>query len=516
MLFKTRSHYPYFFLLILLAFFYSCANIVPPTGGPIDTTPPKLLNIHPADSQLNQKVTQIVMNFDKNMEVNDLATHFNMSPLLPQPPEVIANLKKIIVHIPDSLLHESTTYFLDFGSSITDNREKTAAEHLTYTFSTGNYFDSLSIQGQVIAAETGMGDSMATVVLFPMPYSDSSIVKDLPKYGIRTDEQGFFEFKSLPKGPYALLAIRETSINYKWDPTSEGIGFITTEIEAYTGDDLEHLQIIYTAPAPSDTLLTEQEQDHSSGIRGNRQRNAASSAPYQVLVDTTQSKLQEINQSLKIVIADSLFKIEEDRIFLSYEREGTEIEALYEWNKQGDTLHLITEWRENSLYTLRLMKGWALKEEEELNPGKFEFITKAQKDYANLKIIFEEALVDADYHAIIIQDNDTIFHENITTENISLTMLSPSPINVLMFLDQNKNGQWDTGDYWLQVAPETIHPVLTNRPLRAGWDNEFTVSKWESPITAIKQHFERKTTQGGGLSKKSDQSKDTEEVEKEE
>lgn len=494
------------FSLIILALFYSCANIVPPTGGPIDTTPPQLVNINPDDSLLQQRVNKIIMDFDKNMEVNDLASYFRISPLLPNLPEIIANQKRVTITIPDSLLLESTTYFLDFGSSITDNREKTAAENLTFTFSTGDYFDSLAIKGRIISAETGLGDSLATVILYPSPFTDSSILSEFPKYGTRTNENGYFEFKSLPIGPYRIFAIREDQVNYKWDVNSEGIGFIMENISANEPNDLENLVLLYTSPAPLDTLNLEEDNNaSSSGIRSNnKQRASTSSAPYTVLVDTTLIKSQEINQALKIVITDTLFEINEDRIFLSYEREGTELEAIYKWERTKDTLNIITDWRMESPYTLRLMKGWATKEEQELNPGKYNFTTKGLKHYANLKLTFEDTLIH--HRVIIIQDQDTLLHQEINEPIMDLTLLPPTPISVYIYKDINKNGLWDAGDYWSSTLPEVIHQVLANRPLRAGWDNEFSILQWEDPIKNIKKYYEDLVSREGGLKGKADSS----------
>jgi len=55
-----------FTLLLIGAIGHSgCANIVPPTGGPRDTIPPRLIFVTPGDTTKHFTGNKIVFNFDE-------------------------------------------------------------------------------------------------------------------------------------------------------------------------------------------------------------------------------------------------------------------------------------------------------------------------------------------------------------------------------------------------------------------------------------------------------------------
>src|SRR5690625_7776774 len=108
-MFKSPAYSIFYCLFIFAIFLLSaCANIVPPTGGPKDTRPPKLLHSNPKDSLLETKVNKIVFTFDKNMDVKDLNENLNMSPLLPCPPEGVAKRTTVSIEIIDALIKDNT------------------------------------------------------------------------------------------------------------------------------------------------------------------------------------------------------------------------------------------------------------------------------------------------------------------------------------------------------------------------------------------------------------------------
>src|SRR5690606_12979220 len=143
-----------------------CANIVPPSGGPKDETPPTVIAITPSDSALNSKPKKIIIRTNKYMEVANLENNLHVSPYLPINPTVISYGKRIEIKLIDSLLQPNTTYKISLGNALVDNREQTPISNFEYIFSTGNYFDSLSIKGKIINERTGMPDSGMHVFLY--------------------------------------------------------------------------------------------------------------------------------------------------------------------------------------------------------------------------------------------------------------------------------------------------------------------------------------------------------------
>ena len=63
-------------------FFTSCANIVLPTGGEKDITPPKLLKTSINNNSINFQDDVITFIFDENIAANMWGENFCISPLL--------------------------------------------------------------------------------------------------------------------------------------------------------------------------------------------------------------------------------------------------------------------------------------------------------------------------------------------------------------------------------------------------------------------------------------------------
>src|ERR1700743_1988837 len=99
-----------FSLLLIGAIGHSgCANIVPPTGGPRDTLPPRLLFVTPGDSAKHFTTNKIVFTFDEYIDPKDIRTELIVSPVPKTEPIVDSKLKTLTVKIKDTL-DPNTTY----------------------------------------------------------------------------------------------------------------------------------------------------------------------------------------------------------------------------------------------------------------------------------------------------------------------------------------------------------------------------------------------------------------------
>ena len=75
----------------------SCANIVAPTGGPKDTTPPSLIACSPKDSTLNFKSEKITLAFSENIGLNEPQKNITISPPLPNDFSVESQQNKLLL-----------------------------------------------------------------------------------------------------------------------------------------------------------------------------------------------------------------------------------------------------------------------------------------------------------------------------------------------------------------------------------------------------------------------------------
>lgn len=456
----------------------ACANIVPPNGGDIDKTPPKLLSLSPADSQLNKKVNKIVLKFDKFVEVRDLQKNMVLSPLLDIAPTVMADKRTVEIKIVDSLLKENTTYNISLGKAITDNREKTPFEGFKYTFSTGAYFDSLVIKGTVIDALTGAPDTGVSVQLYPEPFSDSMLFSKKPMYVALTDANGNFEFSSLPKLNFKMYAIADLDGNRLFARATEKIGFLDSVIHSVVNDSNATKILIHTSLMAPEVKIDTNKIDTVPAVKyvGRWTNKGKTARPYAVSVDTaTKDKgTFDINQRLEIKLNTVIGKIDSSKVFLSYLNPGgIESQAVSSIEHDSVNLYLKTNWLPNVVYTLRFVKGWATDTAgAEIVPGKYEFKTKAIEDYAKLLVKIPDSLAKSGNVLVVFQDKDTIYNKSISDSSVQMQMLKPGATQVLIFKDANANGKWDPGAVFAKRQPEQIFHHEVEILLKPGWEHE--------------------------------------------
>ncbi len=131
------------FLLLL----YSCANIVPPTGGEKDVSPPKPIDLTPPNLSVDFNSNKIELLFDEYVKIRDIE-NIQLSPKCDSPLKILKKGKKIEISI-DCELDSNTTYTLNFGKSIVDLNEGNPLSNFKYVFSTGEKLDSLWLKGNV-------------------------------------------------------------------------------------------------------------------------------------------------------------------------------------------------------------------------------------------------------------------------------------------------------------------------------------------------------------------------------
>lgn len=210
----------YSLLLFVVA---SCANRVTPTGGEKDIEPPKVLDQLPANGSVRFESKEIHLAFDENIALSDLQGQFIVSPLMSKLPEVKAAKKEITIILPNDLA-PNTTYTLNFGKAIVDVHEANALENFQYVFSTGDYLDSLKVEGRVVDALTGERSKSITLMGYQQKnhlLSDSLVFKKRPDYFAKTNERGEFKISNMAAGSYYLFAVDDKNNNYLCDSSGE-------------------------------------------------------------------------------------------------------------------------------------------------------------------------------------------------------------------------------------------------------------------------------------------------------
>jgi uncharacterized protein (DUF2141 family) len=243
-------------LVAWFSFFVGCANVIPPSGGPKDEVPPKLLDSlsYPNKTyNTNRNGSNIILVFNEATDVVSLKSQLTSTPLIDT--KVIKYKTKSItlkdtsgksykgtaVNINlNQHLDSNTTYVLNFGRAFKDINEGKIATNISIAFSTGALIDLLSVKGQVRFNTTGKLGKEVMVGLYPIN-DTSNAMNTLPKYYTSTDKHGKFEINYLKNGTYLLACFTDKNRNNKYDQRTELIAFYPETIKldsAFNAGDL--------------------------------------------------------------------------------------------------------------------------------------------------------------------------------------------------------------------------------------------------------------------------------------
>jgi len=218
----------FFFGLIVSFMMAACATVVPPEGGPKDTTPPIPMSFQPKSKVTNYKGQKITIKFDEYIQLKDLNSQLVVSPSMPEDPDIYIQGKKLIIKTPDSL-EENTTYTIFLGNSVVNYKEGLPVPHFQYVLATGNTLDSLRIQGNLKNAFDLKTEEGILVMLYKIT-ADSTPYLQRPFYIAKTYASGDFILDNLSEGKYLIFALKDMNSNYLYDQPSEEIAFLDSLI----------------------------------------------------------------------------------------------------------------------------------------------------------------------------------------------------------------------------------------------------------------------------------------------
>jgi len=477
---RQKSWYNALYILSAALAIQGCANIIPPTGGPKDTTAPLLVTARPGDSALNFKGKKIELHFNEFVEVKDQTTQITISPLTQKNPEVTAKGKKVTFLFKDSLLEDNTTYHISFGSAIRDINEGNPYEGLQYTFSTGNYFDSLSYKGKVLNATTGLPDSAITVMLYRKLDDDSVVAKEKPMYAARTTTSGEFAFNSLPAGRYKLFAVKDGNNNYRYDMRTEWIAYIDTPIT------------VALAPAPVTLWLFPEHitaRDSSAvskiGIGKELPRKEDKFFSYQLNIDTGNiaNRTFDLDSVPVITLNKRAGHIDTSLIRLQNPENGEYLPIKISEDTSGRRISVSFRLEENMVYALRLQEGFATDTSgAKAPPAIYRFRTKKEGDYGSLTLVPQQPDSTRQYILQLTGEKGYLFQTIWKGQPVQVGRLRAGNYTLNAVIDENKNGQWDTGRYFGEKKqPEITVPYPGPIPVKANWDNEIEFKLTTAP-----------------------------------
>lgn len=249
----------YNFLKVVAASFLlvACAQVVSPSGGAKDTTPPKILSSEPQNFSINYASKTIEMEFDEYIQLRSFNQEFTSSPPLLSNPKTKLNGKHLTIQFEDTLL-PGVTYQFNFGKAIVDLHESNPLDSNLFVVSTGDFIDSLNLKGTVKNAFTLAPEKDVLVYLYK-DLSDSIPMLQKPLYNTRTNDKGSFQFKYVAVGTYRLVALKDISGNALFEPEAEEFAFESTFVQpSIAGStDTTRFDLVLFAPKKAKQFLKE-------------------------------------------------------------------------------------------------------------------------------------------------------------------------------------------------------------------------------------------------------------------
>ncbi len=532
-MFKVFTKY---FLLLIFFSIASCAKRGTITGGKKDTIAPVLKSSLPKNNNVKFIGNKIILNFDEYVKLKNIDKQLIVSPPLKYKSEIFPSTpsKQITIKIKDTL-QPNTTYSFNFGQSIEDNNEANPYKQFKYVFSTGNYLDSLAIAGKIKDALNQKEDHFVTVMLYEAnnKLKDSAVYKEIPRYLTNTlDSLKFFKIDNIKPGKYKLLAIKDKNGNNKFDPREDKIGFqknyITIPNDTVFQLELFKEKLSFKALKPKQisgnqilmpfegdfnnikvvlkngesilpTIVTKFEKKDSLQIW----YKPVKSDTLKLLV-TREKFLENFKFKIKDQKKDTLnfipshtdeidfrstfsirssvpiSKIDKSKIKLT-RKDSTvvDFEPLYDEINQSLKINFKKEPSEK--YVFFAFPGAILDYlDRKSDTIKFKFTTQKTTDFGNLKVVLEKVnrfpvLVE------ILNSSGKIIAKEFSEKNTSIefNLIEPEKYTLRLIYDDNKNKEWDSGNYLQKIQAEEVIYFPKVIDVRANWDVEqnFDLSK---------------------------------------
>ncbi len=502
----------YLFLLLIL---YSCAQIVTPDGGAKDTKPPVILKCKPKLGSLNFSNEKIILTFDERIELKNVAENISITPDLNYKPKISAHKNTIEIIIHKDSLEKNTTYSINFGSSITDINESNILENFNYTFSSGSFLDTSFISGIALSIKENKPISNAVISL-------QNTLNSI-KYSGLTDKNGIWKINNISKGNYTLLIYKDNNSNKKLSNTepyykknltiADTSLFFKSKLIIYTSWDskplktlnakyLDNYSLSLTFSKPPTNI---ENLKYSLNIASNKKENSLAVTerkdsfilyhPFfekdtlllSIQTDTLQSfiicqpKKRIKDTQTFTVITPTISKRDPILIKTIIPIKHTNSEKI---KINGSTLGF--EIKLLSPYKLSIIHHQIVNKQIVFENGAFNDINgdNNNQDTLNIKIAQDEQTGSYDF---IIKDSVNNFTGNvickISNENNnyiintlvnksnSLKGLLPGNYTLEVWFDENKNNEWDEGNYELNIFPEKIILLKNFITIKPNWDS---------------------------------------------
>ena len=228
---------------LVIYFLTYCASITPPGGGPRDTIPPTRVESIPENKSLNFSGRTIELTYDEYLKIDNLTKQLIITPIVQGEYEQKIRRNSIALTFPEPF-KDSTTYTFNFQEAIQDITEGNVTLDNVLAFSTGDYIDSLYINGKVNDVFSNKPMEGFTVCLY-LVGDTLDLFNSPPLYLTRTNKEGKYLIENIKNGRYRLYVYNDANSNLKCDMPREMFGFISDTIDLQSNVDSVFLKVQY-------------------------------------------------------------------------------------------------------------------------------------------------------------------------------------------------------------------------------------------------------------------------------
>ncbi len=215
--------------VLIILIWGACANRVPPSGGPKDEEPPKLIASIPKNGNTNVKTTVLTLLFNELVVTKNIKKELLITPRIDFDYEYKTKKNTIILTLEEPL-DSATTYTFNFRNSIVDITEANPAVDLVIAFSTGPILDTLQINGNINDLFTEKPIEKIAVGLYKA--NDTlNLFNSPPYYLAQTDEDGNYLFRNLKAAEYIINALEDSNNNLICESDREAYAFAHSSIQ---------------------------------------------------------------------------------------------------------------------------------------------------------------------------------------------------------------------------------------------------------------------------------------------
>ena len=521
------------YTILSLAIISGCAKRGSPTGGPIDSIPPVLVNANPKLNSTNFDSEEIRLTFDEFVKLDKVQDQLIISPPVEKSAYEIKPLtgvtKKVFLKFIDTL-DINTTYTINFGNSIKDNNENNPLTFFSYTFSTGETIDSLYVKGNISDAYDIDTDEYVSIHLYRIDstLNDSIIFNKRPTYISNSLDSTSYKFNNIREGKYLIVAMKDVDNNYFFDPFYDKIGFIDSIITlpkdsiidfklfkeeteliwdkphflnsekigfGYYGKlDFNRLVIdsklpdtvdyTFTKEIEKDTIylwltrnsfdslnfnLIEKDTTKLTTVKFDRKRDTLIDS---LSISAKTANVIHLRESFKLSSNIPIKKIEDSLINIR-DIDSITVPFTTSLNDNLDEIDIKFEVSPSDNYRIFILPE-AIRDIKGVTNDTLQFnlVSQALEDYGNIYLdVIRNSQSKFILH-LLNSNGDIIRQYNNVNENSTFNFdyIRPGKYTFRLIEDLNNNNLWDTGNYLNRVKPEPVYYFPSELEVRANWD----------------------------------------------